>query len=87
MVLNPRVETVEYQSGYRLQLKFANGEIKIFDLKPYLDYPVYQDLKDESFCAQASVFNGVVVWGNEIDIDPDRLYLESVPAIFAGANQ
>jgi len=77
--MNPRVETVEYKGNYRLQLTFTNGEVKVFDLKNYLHYPVYEPLKDESFCRQAKVIDGIVTWNHEIDLDPDIAYLESGP--------
>ena len=58
---------------------FVKGEEKTFDLTPYLVYPVYEKLQDEAYCAKAKVQNGIVVWDEETDIDPDRLYLESKP--------
>lgn len=75
--MNPRAKNVSYQSPYHLIITFTNGEIKKFNLQPYLNYPVYNDLKNESYCSKATVQNGTVVWSEEIDIDPDILYLES----------
>jgi len=34
-------------------------------------------LQDETFCRRAKVFNGTVVFDDEVDFDPDTLYLES----------
>ncbi len=75
--MNPGAKNVSYQSPYHLIITFTNGEIKKFNLQPYLNYPVYNDLKNESYCSKATVQNGTVVWSEEIDIDPDILYLES----------
>ncbi len=75
--MNPRAKNVSYKSPYHLIITFTNGEIKKFNLQPYLNYPVYNDLKNESYCSKATVQNGTVVWSEEIDIDPDILYLES----------
>ena len=75
--MNPRAKSIYYKSPYRLLVTFTNGEVKEFDLKPYLKYPIYKELKNESFCRKAEVQNGIVVWNDEIDLDPDRLYLES----------
>ncbi len=75
--MNPRVTKADYKSRYKLLLQFSNGEVKEFDFSEYLNYPIYSALQDESFCKKASVFNGTVVWNEEIDFDPDRLYLES----------
>ncbi len=75
--MNPRVTNVEYKSQYKLILTFENGEMKEFSLSPYLQYPVFESLTDESFCRKAKVFNGTVVWDDTTDFDPDTLYLES----------
>lgn len=75
--MNPRVTNVEYKSQYKFILTFENGEVKEFNLLPYLQYPVFESLNDESFCSQARVFNGTVVWDDTTDFDPDTLYLES----------
>ncbi|MBL7732979.1 MAG: DUF2442 domain-containing protein [Chitinophagaceae bacterium] len=77
--MNPRVKEAQYKSKYKLILTFENGEIKLFDLASYLDYPIYKPLHKESFCKKAKVFNGTVVWNDFIDFDPDTLYLESRP--------
>ena len=75
--MNPKVKTVEYKSPYKLILLFTNGELKEFDISTYLSYPVFENLKDESFCSKVKVFNGTAAWNDEIDFDPDTLYLES----------
>lgn len=79
--MNPRIKTVVYKTPYKLILSFTNGEQKEFDLCPYLTYPVYKKLKDESFCSKVIAVNGTIAWNNEIDFDPDTLYLESRPLI------
>ena len=79
--MNPRISSVQYQSRYKLILTFTNKEIKEFDLVPYLNYPVFEVLKEETYCRKAKVFNGTVVWDEFTDFDPDTLYLESKPLI------
>jgi uncharacterized protein DUF2442 len=76
--MNPRAKNIFYKSPYNFIVTFTNGEVKKFDVKPYLKYPVYEELKHESFCSKATIQNGIVVWNDEIDMDPDRLYLESI---------
>lgn len=75
--MNPRIDTVIFKKPYRLILMFKNGEQKEFDISPYLSFPVFEKLKDKSFCSRARVINGTVAWDDEIDFDPDTLYLES----------
>ncbi len=75
--MNPIPVNVEYISPYKLIITFADGKAKQFDIKPYLHFPVYQPLQNEMFCSKAKIEYGTVVWDEEIDFDPDRLYLES----------
>lgn len=74
--MNPRVKAVRYESPYKLNVTFLNGEVREFDMAPYLQYPVFENLQNESYCQKVSVNNGTVVWDDEIDFDPDTLYLE-----------
>lgn len=81
--MNPRVTRVEYKSRYKLILTFSNGEKKEFDFSNYLQYPIYNSLGDETFCREVKVINGTAAWNDDIDFDPDRLYLESKSLIAA----
>ncbi len=75
--MNPRAKKVVYGNPYNLIVNFTNGEVKLLDLQPYLNYPIYETLQNESFCRKVKIENEIVFWNNEIDLDPDRLYLES----------
>jgi hypothetical protein len=75
----PDVIAVVPQPGHRLELTFANGERRQFDMTPYLDYPVFQRLRNPGFFGLARVAYGTVTWPGEIDIAPETLYAEAVP--------
>ena len=47
--MNPRPVNVEYISPYKLIITVADVKAKWFDMTPYLHFPVYQPLKDETF--------------------------------------
>ena len=78
--MNPRVVSVKPEPDYRLLLTFANGEVRNFDVKPYLNKGIFSELKD------VSLFNTVhpdglsVEWANEAAICPDTLYMDSIKA-------
>ena len=78
--MNPRVSTVTANNNFTLNLIFANQEQRIFDIKPYLDYPAFAALNDLDFFLLAKAEHGTVVWPDNLDFDPDRLFLESIPA-------
>jgi hypothetical protein len=74
--MNPRVTKVKCVDNHLLEVTFANDEIKLFDVAPYLNYPVFKVLQDESFFKKARVVLGTVAWNEAVDFDPDTLYLE-----------
>ena len=76
-LINPRITKVSYESPYKLNLKFTDNTLRQFDMSPYLHYPVYQVLKDESYCRKAKVFNSTVIFDEMVDFCPDTLFLES----------
>lgn len=73
-------QAVKATPDYKLHITFDNGEEKVLDMKPYLDYPIFQALRDVSFFLKARVAFGTVVWSDDVDIDPEILYDESIPA-------
>lgn len=64
---------------YLLRLTFKNGEQKVFDMKPYLDIGIFQELKNEQIFKSAKVSFDTVEWENKADIDPETLYHGSIP--------
>jgi hypothetical protein len=77
--LNPRVKKVKTESDYRLRLTFEDGEIRVFDMKPYLSVGVFRGLKDESSFRSARATLGTVQWKDGQDLCPDTLYEGSTP--------
>ena len=64
-------------SGYRLQLRFADGCEGVVDLAPHLKFSgVFEPLKDPVYFAKVRVDPelGTVTWPNGADLDPDVLY-------------
>ena len=75
--MNPYVKTLQFKDDYCLLLTFENGEKRLFDLKPYLEKPVFGRLKNGTLFKTARVVSGSVEWQGEIDLSYDTLYLES----------
>lgn len=76
--MNPRIQqVVAIDDDHTMVLKFANGETRVFDMNPYLEFPVFSPLRDIGFFKLAKAAHGTVVWPLEIDFDPDTLFLES----------
>lgn len=67
------------RENYQLELEFSTGEVRLFDVRPYLDKGVFTQLRDRALFARAYVAFDTVCWPNELDIAPETLYVESVP--------
>ncbi len=75
------VKTVKPINNYNLILTFDNGEIRQFDMKPYLNTGIFQELKDISKFNSVRVSFDTIEWDNEADLDPEILYENSVTII------
>ena len=75
--MSPRVKEVKPNPDFTLIITFTNGEVKIFDTKPYLEIGIFRELKDLSLFNSVKPFLGSIQWKNGQDLCPDTLYLES----------
>ena len=75
--MNPRVKKVKPLDDYKLQLTFTNGEVRIFDVKPYLSNGVFRELRNKELFNTVKPALGTVEWKNGQDFCPDTLYLQS----------
>jgi len=75
-----KVVAVTAGDNFSLSLKFNDGSVKTFDVKPYLDHEVFRELKDLDYFRQVRIAFGTVQWPHEQDISPETLYIEGVPA-------
>ena len=67
--------------GHRLWARFSTGEARIFDFAPLLEYAAFAPLRDEALFQQVYLDYGCPSWmDGDIDIAPEKLYLDSTPA-------
>lgn len=71
------VKDVKPLDDYFLLLKFENEEEKLFDVKPYLDFGKFQELKDQKLFNSVKVSFDSIEWDNHLDLDPELLYQKS----------
>lgn len=75
--MNPRIKEVHPNQDFTINIKFDNGEQKVFDVKPYLDKGIFRELREQRLFNSVKPFLGSVQWKNGQDFCPDTLYLES----------
>jgi hypothetical protein len=73
----PRVKDVKPQDDYQILLTFDNEELKIFDMKPYINKGFFKQLQDKSYFNTVKPFMDSIQWKNGQDLCPDTLYLDS----------
>lgn len=72
------IKNVKPTDDYLLLLEFENGEKRQFDMKPYLDLGIFQELKDLNIFKTVHKNFDTIEWENEADFDPEILYDRSV---------
>lgn len=73
--MTPDIIRVKAITNYHLEVEFEDGELRLFDMKPYLDYPAFSPLTKNNLFMKAHVALGTVAWNDEIDMSPDTIYL------------
>ena len=79
MSVSPKVIKVEPLEYYQLRLTFSNGEVRRFDVTPYLEKGIFTELQNIEYFQQVKLCFGGIQWPNEQDFSPDTLYLTSQP--------
>ena len=74
-----KVVAVKANEDFSLELKFNDNSVRRFDARPYLDFGIFNELKDLGYFKQVRIAYGTVQWPHEQDISPDTLYVESQP--------
>jgi hypothetical protein len=75
------ITAVQHSSGFKLHLRFEEGEWRSVNLEPHLDGEIFEPLRDASRFSTAHLNKEIdtVAWDNGADMSPDFLYEISVP--------
>jgi hypothetical protein len=79
--MNPRVLNVKAEENLLLRIWFTNDEIRIFDVRPYLETGLFAELKEKNLFYSVKPFLGSIQWSNGLDLCPDALYEGSFKVI------
>jgi hypothetical protein len=71
-----KVISAKTNNDFTLDLKFNDGKEKRFDMKPYLEFPIFRELKNLEYFKNIKIVFGTVQWQSRQDISPETLYLE-----------
>lgn len=73
-----KVISVKPLKDYMLQIEFDSKEVRLFDVKPYLNLGIFTELKNESYFNDVRTSLDSIAWKNGQDFSPATLYLKSV---------
>ena len=75
--MRPKAIDVKVLNNYELEIKFDNNERKIFDVKPYFKFKIFNDLRNYEEFKKVQISGLSIEWENGADICPDELYNNS----------
>ncbi len=73
----PSVKHVTPTEDYLLSIDFNNGERGVLDMKPYLDFGIFQRLKERNAFNRVRVSFDTIEWDSGVDLDPEFVYSKS----------
>jgi hypothetical protein len=76
---SPNIKEAKTLDDYKLLIRFVNDEEKVFDMKPYLHYPVFKPLNDLKEFNNFLIDDGTIEWRCGADLSQDTFYIESKP--------
>ena len=72
--------------NYTLELRFEGEEVRLFDVKPYLNFGIFQELKDNNYFNTVKITFDSISWPNGQDFSPETLFLKSIPITNSAVN-
>ena len=70
----PKIKNVVPIENYKVIITYETGEIKSFDVKPYITGEWYGELKDLNIFRSVRPCGNTIEWLNGQDIAPHELY-------------
>jgi hypothetical protein len=81
-MLSPKIINVEALEDYKIKLNYETGEVKLFNVLPYISGTWYKELNDYRYFKTVHIIsngNGIE-WEHGQDIAPHELYDMSISA-------
>ncbi len=76
--ISPNVSSAIIRENHTLIINFENGEVKTFDMKPYLKFEVFEELKNIEEFKKIYIDFGTVCWMSGAGLSNDTFYIKGV---------
>ena len=70
----PGVIHVSPNKDFSLEIEFDNGEAGVLDMKPYLEFGVFRQIKNTEEFQKVRISFDAIEWQCGIDLDPEFIY-------------
>lgn len=70
----PAVISVDCDGDYTLSVSFENGEKGLLDMKPFLDFGIFREIRDPEIFETVHVSFDTIAWESGADLDPEFVY-------------
>jgi len=77
--LRPTATEVVPFPNYEVLLRFDNGEVKVFDVSPYIEGNWYGKIGNPDYFKTVHCDGFTIAWQDGQDICPDDVYYNSTP--------
>jgi hypothetical protein len=64
---------------FSLNIVLETGERRLLDMKPYLDFGVFNKIRDFERFKRVKVAFDTIEWDDGVDLDPEFIYDKSTP--------
>ena len=72
-----KIIAVEPKDNYILLVTLSNGTTGEFDVSPYVEKGIFQELKDWQYFSQVRPISGGIAWPHEQDFSVDTIEQET----------
>lgn len=77
-MLPPKIKEVQVLEDYKLLLIYENGEHRIYDMKPNLQFEAFYKLKNIEVFKKVHAAGETIEWETGEDVSPESLYFHSI---------
>ena len=73
-MIPPRIESIKALDDFSLEIKYKNGEKRLYNMKKNLIHNFYKNLNNIAYFKLAKSVGTTIEWPEGEDIDPNELY-------------
>jgi hypothetical protein len=78
IIMQNTIKNVQPLKDYVVQITLDNNEIRLLDMKPYLNFGVFNKIKDKAIFNSVRLSFDTIEWNGNIDLSPEFVYNKSV---------